>query len=221
MKKLVYSLFVCLSAFSCVSNPHSPIMTREDSILQVKDSFSNVVVNLSYKGIEIGAKADNIDSLLLACGVYSTKSQRHFIQGEHELVYADKNNEELRDFVELQVDTIHNRIAKVTLLCKSYKIADFFVKTFNDRYYEQEPIEINHMGAYETHYYWTFKNGNISIRDLYHIDPASGIYHIHDGILIEYEDRSLTSEIDSLEAERKKEEEKEKEQKANKLREDI
>jgi hypothetical protein len=38
-------------------------MTREDSIQQVKDSFSNTIVNLSYKGLEIGAKADNIDSL--------------------------------------------------------------------------------------------------------------------------------------------------------------
>ena len=225
MKKLVYYLFVCLSAISCVGNSHSPIMTREDSIQQVKDSFSNTIVTLSYKGLEIGAKADNIDSLLLSCGVYSTQSDGHFIQGRHEIAYVDNNNEELRDWVELQVDTIHNRIAKVSLLCKSYKLADFFVKTFNNRYYEQEPVEVNNMGAYETLHNWSFKNSSIHISDLYHIDPVSGIYHLHDAILIEYEDRTLSSEIDSIKAQKKKVKkaalEKEKKLNADKLREEI
>ena len=163
MKKLVCYLFVCLSAISCVGNSHSPIMTREDSIQQVKDSFSNTIVNLSYKGLEIGAKADKIDSLLLSCGVYSTKTDGYFIQGRHEIAYVDKNNEELRDWVTLQVDTIHNRIAKVSLLGKSYKLADFFVQTFNQRYYEEEPVEVNKTGAYEKHHNWLFKNSNIHI----------------------------------------------------------
>ena len=74
MKKLVHLLFVCVGAISCGGNSNSSIMTREDSIRQVKDSFSNTIVNLSYKGLEISAKADKIDSLLLSCGVYSTKS---------------------------------------------------------------------------------------------------------------------------------------------------
>lgn len=147
MKKLVHLLFVCVSAISCGGNSNSSIMTREDSIRQVKDSFSNTIVNLSYKGLEISAKADIIDSLLLSCGVYSTKSDGYFIQGRHEIAYVDKNNEELRDWVTLQVDTIHNRIAKVSLLGKSYKLADFFVQTFNQRYYEEEPVEVNKTGA--------------------------------------------------------------------------
>ena len=225
MKKLVYFLFVCISAISCVGNSHSPIMTREDSIRQVKDSFSNTIVNLSYKGLEIGAEADNIDSLLLGCGVFSTKSDGYFIQGSHEIVYVDENNEELRECGVLQVDTIHNRIAKVSLLGKSYKLANFFVQTFNERYYEEEPIELNKMGAYETHHYWVFKNSNIHICDLYHIDPVSGIYHIHDAILIEYEDKSLSSEIDSINAQKKEEEktilDRERRQNADKLRGDI
>ena len=83
----------------------SPIMEREESIRQVKDSFSNTIVNISYKGLEIGAKADNLDSLLLGCGVFSTKSDGHFIQGRHEITYVDKNNEELREWITLQVDT--------------------------------------------------------------------------------------------------------------------
>ena len=103
MKKVVYHLFMCLCTISCGGNSHSPIMTREDSIQQVKDSFSNTIVNLSYKGLGIGAKADNIDSLLLSCGVYSTKSDGHFIQGRHEIAYVDKNNEELRSWVGLQL----------------------------------------------------------------------------------------------------------------------
>ena len=93
MKKLVYLLFVCVSTISCGGNSNSPIMKREDSIRQVKDSFSNTIVNISYKGLEIGAKADNLDSLLLGCGVFSTKSDGHFIQGRHEITYVDKNNE--------------------------------------------------------------------------------------------------------------------------------
>ena len=60
---------------------------------------------------------------------------------------------------------------------------------------------------------------------MYHIDPVSGIYHVHDAILIEYEDRILSSEIDSIN-EKKKESEKaaldrERKQNADKLREDI
>ena len=225
MKKIVYFLFVCISVISCGGNSHSPIMTREDSIRQVKDSFSNTIVNLSYKGLEIGAKADNLDSLLLGCGVFSTKSDGYFIQGRHEIVYVDKNNEELREWVALQVDTIHNRIAKVSLLGKSYKLADFFVQTFNERYYEEEPVEVNKMGAYVTHHNWLFKNSNIHISDLYHIDPASGIYHVHDAILIEYEDRILSSEIDSINEKNKEAEkaalDRERKQQADKLREDI
>ena len=62
-KKVVYYLLVCLSTISCGGNSHSPIMTREDSIQQVKDSFSNTIVNLSYKGLVVGAKVDNIDIL--------------------------------------------------------------------------------------------------------------------------------------------------------------
>ena len=89
MKKLVYLLFVCVSTISCGGNSKSPIMKREDSIRQVKDSFSNTIVNISYKGLEIGAKADNLDSLLLGCGVFSTKSDGHFIQGRHEITYVD------------------------------------------------------------------------------------------------------------------------------------
>lgn len=225
MRKLVYLLFVCVSTISCGGNSNSSIMTREDSIRQVKDSFSNTIVNLSYKGLEIGAKADKIDSLLLSCGVYSTKTDGYFIQGRHEIAYVDKNNEELRDWVTLQVDTIHNQIAKVSLLGKSYKLADFFVQTFNQRYYEEEPVEVNKTGAYEKHHNWLFKNSNIHITDLYHIDPVSGIYHVHDAILIEYEDRILSSEIDSIN-EKKKESEKaaldrERKQNADKLREDI
>lgn len=225
MKKLVYLLFVCVSTISCGGNSNSSIMTREDSIRQVKDSFSNTIVNLSYKGLEIGAKADKIDSLLLSCGVYSTKTDGYFIQGRHEIAYVDKNNEELRDWVTLQVDTIHNRIAKVSLLGKSYKLADFFVQTFNQRYYEEEPVEVNKTGAYEKHHNWLFKNSNIHITDLYHIDPVSGIYHVHDAILIEYEDRILSSEIDSINEKRKESEkaalDRERKQNADKLREDI
>lgn len=164
----------------------------------------------------IGAKAENIDSLLLSCGVYSTKSDGHFIQGRHEIAYVDKNNEELRSRVGMQ-----EYLCLVNLIKKQI----FFVQTFNDRYYEEEPVEVNNMGAYEKHYNWFFKNGNIHISDLYHIDPASGIYHVHDAILIEYKDISLSSEIDSIESQRKKAEntalEKEKKQKAEKLREDI
>lgn len=225
MKKIVYLLFVCVSTISCGGNSNSSIMTREDSIRQVKDSFSNTIVNLSYKGLEIGAKADKIDSLLLSCGVYSTKTDGYFIQGRHEIAYVDKNNEELRDWVTLQVDTIHNRIAKVSLLGKSYKLADFFVQTFNQRYYEEEPVEVNKTGAYEKHHNWLFKNSNIHITDLYHIDPVSGIYHVHDAILIEYEDRILSSEIDSINEKRKESEkaalDRERKQNADKLREDI
>ena len=225
MKKLVHLLFVCVSAISCGGNSNSSIMTREDSIRQVKDSFSNTIVNLSYKGLEIGAKADKIDSLLLSCGVYSTQSEGYFIQGRHEIAYVDKNNEEMRDWVTLQVDTIHNRIAKVSLLGKSYKLADFFVQTFNQRYYEEEPVEVNKMGAYEKHHNWLFKNSNIHISDLYHIDPVSGIYHVHDAILIEYEDRILSSEIDSINEKRKESEkaalDRERKQNADKLREYI
>ena len=225
MKKLVYLLFVCVSTISCGGNSNSSIMTREDSIRQVKDSFSNTIVNLSYKGLEIGAKADKIDSLLLSCGVYSTQSEGYFIQGRHEIAYVDKNNEEMRDWVTLQVDTIHNRIAKVSLLGKSYKLADFFVQTFNQRYYEEEPVEVNKTGAYEKHHNWFFKNSNIHITDLYHIDPVSGIYHVHDAILIEYEDRILSSEIDSINEKRKESEkaalDRERKQNADKLREDI
>ena len=225
MKKLVYLLFVCVSTISCGGNSNSSIMTREDSIRQVKDSFSNTIVNLSYKGLEISAKADKIDSLLLSCGVYSTKSDGYFIQGRHEIAYVDKNNEELHDWVTLQVDTIHNRIAKVSLLGKSYKLADFFVQTFNQRYYEEEPVEVNKTGAYEKHHNWLFKNSNIHITDLYHIDPVSGIYHVHDAILIEYEDRILSSEIDSINEKKKKSEkaalDRERKQNADKLREDI
>ena len=225
MKKLVYLLFVCVSTISCGGNSNSFIMTREDSIRQVKDSFSNTIVNLSYKGLEIGAKADKIDSLLLSCGVYSTKTDGYFIQGRHEIAYVDKNNEELRDWVTLQVDTIHNRIAKVSLLGKSYKLADFFVQTFNQRYYEEEPVEVNKTGAYEKHHNWLFKNSNIHITDLYRIDPVSGIYHVHDAILIEYEDRILSSEIDSINEKRKESEkaalDRERKQNADKLREDI
>lgn len=225
MKKLVYLLFVCVSTISCGGNSNSSIMTREDSIRQVKDSFSNTIVNLSYKGLEIGAKADKIDSLLLSCGVYSTKTDGYYIQGRHEIAYVDKNNEELRDWVTLQVDTIHNRIAKVSLLGKSYKLADFFVQTFNQRYYEEEPVEVNKTGAYEKHHNWLFKNSNIHITDLYHIDPVSGIYHVHDAILIEYEDRILSSEIDSINEKRKESEkaalDRERKQNADKLREDI
>ncbi len=225
MKKLVYLLFVCVSTISCGGNSNSSIMTREDSIRQVKDSFSNTIVNLSYKGLEIGAKADKIDSLLLSCGVYSTKSDGYFIQGRHEIAYVDKNNEELCDWVTLQVDTIHNRIAKVSLLGKSYKLADFFIQTFNQRYYEDGPVEVNKTGAYEKHHNWLFKNSNIHITDLYHIDPVSGIYHVHDAILIEYEDRILCSEIDSIDEKRKESEkaalDRERKQNADKLREDI
>lgn len=225
MKKLVHLLFVCVSAISCGGNSNSSIMTREDSIRQVKDSFSNTIVNLSYKGLEISAKADKIDSLLLSCGVYSTKSDGYFIQGRHEIAYVDKNNEELHDWVTLQVDTIHNRIAKVSLLGKSYKLADFFVQTFNQRYYEEEPVEVNKTGAYEKHHNWLFKNSNIHITDLYHIDPVSGIYHVHDAILIEYEDRILSSEIDSINEKRKESEkaalDRERKQNADKLREYI
>ena len=225
MKKLVHLLFVCVGAISCGGNSNSSIMTREDSIRQVKDSFSNTIVNLSYKGLEISAKADKIDSLLLSCGVYSTKSDGYFIQGRHEIAYVDKNNEELHDWVTLQVDTIHNRIAKVSLLGKSYKLADFFVQTFNQRYYEEEPVEVNKTGAYEKHHNWLFKNSNIHITDLYHIDPVSGIYHVHDAILIEYEDRILSSEIDSINEKRKESEkaalDRERKQNADKLREYI
>lgn len=225
MKKIVYLLFVCVSTISCGGNSNSSIMTREDSIRQVKDSFSNTIVNLSYKGLEIGAKADKIDSLLLSCGVYSTKSDGYFIQGRHEIAYVDKNNEELCDWVTLQVDTIHNRIAKVSLLGKSYKLADFFIQTFNQRYYEDGPVEVNETGAYEKHHNWLFKNSNIHITDLYHIDPVSGIYHVHDAILIEYEDRILCSEIDSIDEKRKESEkaalDRERKQNADKLREDI
>lgn len=225
MKKIIILLTSVLAIVSCIGGTASAPLTKEDSIRILRDSFSNTIVNLSYNGIRIGANADSIDSLLLECGVYSTKNDGHFIQGRHEITYVDKDNKELRERVELQVDTIHNRIARISLLGHSYKLADYFVETFNIRYYENEPVVINKMGAYERRHNWAFRNSNIHVSDLYHIDPVTGIYHVHDAILIEYKDIPLSAEIDSIEAQRKEMEnaamESERKFKADRLRENI
>lgn len=198
MKHLLSVFAIVLVLVSCNSNGVNSELQEKDSLQLVADSFKTKDIKLTFKGLTIGDSLKPNEKGLYGDGIHLLPISEYSYQGNISIPFIDSDEEERTDYPKIQVDVLNGLIVKISLLTDSWDLCKFFIETFNDRYYEKEPIKSNRGGGYNDHYGWFFKEQNICINRLYHIDPESGIYHITDAALIEYEHTELSKELDSI-----------------------
>ena len=199
MKHLLSSVFaIVLVLASCNTNGVNSELQEKDSLQLIADSFKAKDIKLTFKGLTVGDSLKPSEKGLYGDGVRLYPINEYSYQGSISIPFIDSDGDERTEYPKIQVDVQNGLIAKISLLTDSWSLCKFFIDTFNDRYYEKEPIESNRGGGYNDYYGWFFKEQHISINRLYHIDPESGIYHITDAALIEYEHTELGKELDSI-----------------------
>lgn len=199
MKYLLSFVFVIIVVMvSCNSNGAYRELQEKDSLQLIADSFQNKDIKLTFKGLTVGDSLKRNEKGLYGDGFNLSAINEYSYQGSTSIPFIDSHGNERTEYPKIQVDVLNGLIAKISLLTDSWGLCKFFIDTFNDRYYEKEPIESKRGGGYNEYYGWFFKEQHISINRLYHIDPESGIYHITDAALIEYEHTELGKELDSI-----------------------
>ena len=226
MKHLLLSVFaIVLVLTSCNSNGVNRELQEKDSLQLIVDSIHSKDIKLTFKGLTVGDSLKPSDKGLYGDGIHLTAIDEYSYQGNVNISFIDSDGHERTEYPKIQVDVLNGVIVKVGLLTDSWGLCKFFIDTFNDRYYEEEPRTSNRVGSYNDHYGWFFKEQNICINRLYHIDPESGIYHITDAALIEYEHTELGKRLDniiaSLDSLKKEEKGKLTEQEKKRLRDNI
>lgn len=199
MKYLLSFVFVIIVVMvSCNSNGAYRELQEKDSLQLIADSFQNKDIKLTFKGLTVGDSLKRNEKGLYGDGFNLSAINEYSYQGSTSIPFIDSHGNERTEYPKIQVDVLNGLIAKISLLTDSWGLCKFLIDTFNDRYYKKEPIESKRGGGYNEYYGWFFKEQHISINRLYHIDPESGIYHITDAALIEYEHTELGKELDSI-----------------------
>lgn len=199
MKHLLLSVVaIVLVLASCNTNGANSELQEKDSLQLVADSFKTKDIKLTFKGLTVGDSLKPNEKGLYGDGVRLHPISEYSYQGNVSIPFIDSDEKERTEYPKIQVDVFNGLIVKISLLTDSWDLCKFFIETFNDRYYEKEPIKSNRGGGYNDHYGWFFKEQNICIDRLYHIDTESGIYHITDAALIEYEHTELGKKLDSI-----------------------
>lgn len=198
MKHLLSVFAIVLILTSCNSNGVNRELQEKDSLQLIAKSFQNKDIKLTFKGLTVGDSLKRNEKGLYGDGFNLSAINEYSYQGSISIPFIDSHGNERTEYPKIQVDILNGLIAKISLLTDSWGLCKFFIDTFNDRYYEKEPIESKRGGAYNEHYGWFFKEQHICINRLYHIDPESGIYHITDAALIEYEHTELGKKLDNI-----------------------
>ena len=225
MKYLLSVVAIVLLLASCNSNGVNRELQEKDSLQLIIDSFQTKDIKLTFRGLTVGDSLKQNENGLYGDGIRLNTINEYSYQGSISIPFVDSDGNERTEYPKIQVDVLNGLIVKISLLTDSWGLCKFFIDTFNDRYYEEEPRTSNRVGSYNDHYGWFFKEQNICINRLYHIDPESGIYHITDAALIEYEHTELGKKLDniiaSLDSLNKEEKDKFIEQEKKRLRDNI
>lgn len=197
--KYILLFFVAISMLivSCTSNGQSGVSQEKDSLQLVADSFQNVDIKLSFKGLTIGDSLKPNPNGLYGTGFTLSAINEYSYQERTGVSFID-DGKERTEYPTIQVDVLDGRIVRISVLTDSWGLCKFFIDTFNDRYYKKEPITSGNSGVYTDYYGWFFKEQNISIRRTYHKDAKHGIYNITDAALIEYENTQQCRRLDAI-----------------------
>lgn len=200
MRRFTYIYILLISVLaSCNSNKTRSISNEKDSLSQVIDSFSNIDVQLSFKGLTLGTPFIESDKKgYYGDGLLLSKINECSFQGTTSISYIDDDGNEKTDYPQAQVDVVDGLIAKISILSKSWNVWKFYIDTYNSRYYESKPSESKNGGADQQCYSWHFKGQRIYIRRLYHTDSELGVYRITDAVLIEYEHDTLCEKLEQI-----------------------
>ena len=166
MKYLVYFLIVC----SCISRMRekTPSEIARERALHLMDSLKQVDMNLNFMGIAIGESKEQIDKAI--------SDQRIFVDTCINDVYIGRvkvncivDSITYPCWPKLKIATLNNKIASIELLfgdnCRNERAFDFFVNTFNERYYNED--DISYSSRKDEYHSWWFKNQAITIRKEY------------------------------------------------------
>lgn len=198
-----YIFTICLVSIiltsSCSNKQTYSDLSEKDSLQQRIDSIHNIDVKLSFKEFVVGDSMPKPDKN----GLFSERIKLSPIDdysyiGNTSIDYLDEEGHNRTAYSKIQVDILNSQIAKISLLSDSWGLCKFFIDTYNNRFYESEPITTNHMGAYNDRYIWYFKNQCFIIDRLYHKDKEFGMYNITDAMLIEYKHNVMSSILDSI-----------------------
>lgn len=205
MKQLINLLFVVLFLTSCNVNYNNK-QSEIDPEKSIKDSLAVTDVPLTFMGIKLGdpiSVAENIG--LENKDFYLKRIDDNLLKGNVCLDYVDRNGEKASRYYEkcpdVEVNEIDGRVASIFLMFKSPKLRNFFLDTFNDRYYKAERIKTNRSrgNALEEVYFWDFKDTKITLTELSLTDDDQ-LHKLDITVLVKYEYKSLAEKWDSMKA---------------------
>lgn len=174
MKRLLFITFICMFVFSCEEKSKYEIEReqREAALIQVRDSLSNVDMQLSFMGVVIGGDICQIDSAV-NLGKIKIDSCSNGTYIGTTFVPCIKDTTKFNAEALLRIGSFENKIAAIELLFeKPYQVVpvfDFFKNTFNERYYDKdEEWSLSISGNRPKSYKWSFKNQSVCVEQVTH-----------------------------------------------------
>lgn len=206
MKNTLYILCLLLYISSC--NNTSPYEKKRAEINHIIDSLRNTEIRLSFMGIEIGGDINLIDSAV-AKGKINIDSCQNGIYIGFVTVPCIEDTVSFEAEAIMRIATINRKIASIELFFKNTNVFDFYVNTYNERYYDQHEARLysNSLSTDMDYCSWWFKNQFIIVGKNKHQELGYGVVgrdketqknqwdlkmvKVTDGISVEYHDIHL------------------------------
>lgn len=169
MKRLLFITLISIFVISCEEKDKRTIELeqKEATLIQIRDSLSNEDIQLSFMGIVIGGDICQIDSAV-NLGKIKIDSCSNGTYIGTTLVPCIEDTTKFNAEALVRIGTLDNIIVAVELLFeKPYQLLPvykFFMKTFNERYYDEEWLTGYRRGSY----IWSFKKQSVHVEKVTH-----------------------------------------------------
>lgn len=210
MKKLLYCICLILFTSSCNNTP-SPWEKKQAELIHKRDSLRETDIRLSFMGMELGEDISLIDSAVTKEKIFIDSCLNGIYIG-HVTVPCVKDTTSFDAEAIMRIVSVQNKIASIELFFKNRNVFDFFVDTYNERYYNQYEEKLYSMSSDMDYYSWWFKNQYLSVRKEKHEELGYGVVgydkeahknqwdlkmiKVTDGISVEYHDINLSDIIE-------------------------
>lgn len=201
--KIIFQIFlgvcICLMAISCEDKAKKEARERKLALQQKIDSLSNTDVKLSFMGIEIGGDIKQVDEAIKQGTIENVADSNDVYIGNIVIPYsADAKVKAI-----IRIMTIDKKVATIELLFRNQFASRFFVETFQERYYDDDELQLYHYKIRDD-YLWDFKEQYVRVIDKKHGEPqettTNGKYNIervtvYDATAVEYFHKKLYDKI--------------------------
>ena len=165
MKAWSWMLFFVLNILvSCDKKVKTSWEIRVEQERQKGDSLKNTDVKLSFMGIEVGGSIDKIEEAIKKEKVSIDSCGNGIYYGKVSFpCIHDTTTYYIGGF--MRIRTVNNRVASIDLYFSDINVYDFFIDTFNERYYDTGVYHWREPDPYRDIYcyIWSFKEQNVKV----------------------------------------------------------